>query len=221
MSSVELGEVLLQTFWAVATALTTDIDGTTRGWLIRKFTQAYFDSAKKRIARLDALGDHGGTDQDIFESYRNDYESVLCEIAGKPVMRVKKPLWSDLEVSVRATVLRLAHQARNQARERFADCFDYALYTQRSLASARPNVQANMQGKAPESADAKAAPVDVFKSVDHRIDTQKSKKHKCTDLQASHCKRQGTQDEDLCDFFGPDKYQARTRSWSPQKHQPK
>lgn len=97
MSSEELVEVLLQTFWAVATAFTTDINWKTRDWLITRFNQAYFDKAKKHVEKLVALDKKCGSDQVVLESFRDGYESVLLQVAGKPVTRVNKPLWSDLE----------------------------------------------------------------------------------------------------------------------------
>ena len=232
MSSEELVEVLLQTFWAVATAFTTDINWKTRDWLITKFNQAYFDKAKKHVEKLVVLDKKGGSDQVILESFRDDYESVLLQVAGKPVTRVKKPLWSDLERNVRATLIKLAHQAGNQNRDRFEDCFDYALYKQPSQGSRLKNVQARMQVEASATADDVFA---FFESVDQRINTHKHlKKHKSanshtgpakrrdTDIQASQTgtdKRRDIDTQDLCDFFGSVGWQARVnRCWS-QEHQ--
>ena len=215
-ASDTLVQLVVQIFWAVATACTANIDSKARDWLFYRFNQAYFELAKKQYQVLVMLEEAGNIIDQLDESvvmsswfgkwldcqidrsdeqttplrqlldivcryaapqgmrdllrkqrltvqkglgmqhllggylgmcnayvealataalekrsdmtgYQNDYESVLFQIAGKAVVRVKKPTWAELETSVRMTVIKLAHQAANHQHRQYFDCFDCAI----------------------------------------------------------------------------------------------
>ena len=57
--SDKLVQLVVQIFWAVATACTTDINSKAREWLILRFNQAYFQLAQKQCQVLVMLGQAG------------------------------------------------------------------------------------------------------------------------------------------------------------------